>query len=219
MLSLFDKHIGQDYVYGHQPKTDHMTDKRANESESAAQAALREPFRRASESLAAWSEDLQRTFPHADIEFFPEAGSKWKTSRAALRIMFTRAVIGEKAKPNADYAGLWVVAQHHPRNKEVMFEIRPYLGPGDKFGTSHRSNNMPRFLGFKFDWWTHHDLPLFDQREGFRQEFYFSADGRVPREIRHDLNTLYYYGYAYGLFEDPVKVLESQPGRPGMIPE
>jgi len=170
--------------------------------------------------MAAWAEDVARGFPHADVEFFPDAGSRGKTSRAALRIMFSRAVIGEGAG-NAHSAGLWVTAEHDARRGDVRFAIRPYRGPDDKFGASNKSSLMPKLLGFgpRLDWWTYHGMMLVDDSEGFRREFYNSADGRLPREIRNGLNTLYCTGYNRGLLEDPVAVLAALPPRPGFIPE
>ncbi len=110
-----------------------MTDTSAtNKSEGAAQAALKAPFQRAVADMTAWAEDVARGFPHADVEFFPDAGSRGKTSRAALRIMFSRAVIGEAAK-HAHSAGLWVTAEHKAGLEDVTFAIRPYRGPDDKF--------------------------------------------------------------------------------------
>ena len=41
----------------------------------------------------------------------------------------------------------------------------------------------------------------------------------MPDIWRHDLHTLYFYGFDKGIFEDPVKVLESLPPRRGWIPE
>jgi len=214
---LFDNRAGQYYVYGHQPKPDQMTEKRANESESAARIA----FRRAVKSLVTWGEDISRVFPHADVEFFPDAGSKGKTQRAALRVMFTRAVSGDAQKKDAAYAGFWVTAEANSWRDEIMYEIRPYRGPGDNFGKSHRSNTLPRWFGFALPhtFWSLHDFPLHDEWEGFRSGIEFSRDGRVPQEWRSDLHILYYNGYRRGIFEDPVKVLESLPLRPGLIPE
>ncbi len=194
-----------------------MTEKRANQPESAARIA----FRRAVKSLATWGGDIGYTFPHADVTFFPDAGSRGNTQRAALRVMFTRAVSGEAQKKDAAYAGFWVTAEANSWRDEVMYEIRPYRGPDDNFGKSHRSNTLPRWFGFALPhtFWSLHDLPLWDEREGFRSGIEFSRDGRVPQEWRSDLHILYYNGYRRGIFEDPVKVLESLPPRPGLIPE
>ena len=191
-----------------------------NEFGSAAQAALKAPFQRAVADMAAWADDVARGFPHADVEFFPDAASHGKTSRAALRIMFSRAVIGEAAE-HAHSAGFWLTAEHDTRRKDVTFAIRPYRGPDDKFGASNKSSLMPKLLGFgpRLDWWTYHGMALVDDSEGFRREFYNSADGRLPREIRNDLNTLYYNGYRRGLLEDPLAVLAALPPRPVFIPE
>jgi hypothetical protein len=181
---------------------------------------LKAPFQRAVAGMTAWGKDVARTFPHADVEFFPDAGSRGRTGRAALRIMFSRAVIGDAAR-HAQSAGFWVTAEHNTRGEDVTFAIRPYRGPDDKFGASNKSSLMPRLLGFgpRLDWWTYHGMALVDDSEGFRREFYNSADGRLPREMRHDLNSLYYNGYRRGLLEDPVAVLAALPPRPGFIPE
>ena len=196
-----------------------MTDTSAtNESKSAAQAALRAPFGRAAADLAAWGEKVGRGFPHAAVEFVPDAGSSKNTSRAALRIMFTDAVIGKTAK-HADYAGLWVVAEHNARHGDVTYEVRPYRGENDKFGTSNRSNQLPRWLGFAETFWSLNNLPLVDEYEGFRQERYHSRTGALPKELPNDLNRLYYYGYDKKIFEDPVAVLAGRPLSPDMMPE
>ena len=170
--------------------------------------------------MGAWADDIARVFPHADIKFFPDAGSHGKTSRAALRIMFSRAVFGEAAK-YAHSAGLCVTAEHKTGRDDVSYSIRPYRGPDDKFGASNKSSLMPKLLGFgpRLDWWTYHEMALTDDDEGFRREFYNSANGHLPREIRNDLNALYYNGYRRGLLEDPVDVLAALPSRRGFIPE
>ncbi len=80
---------------------------------------------------------------------------------------------------------------------------------------------MPKLLRFgpRLDWWTYNEMALTDDSEGFSREFYHSANGRLPREIRGELNTLYYNGYRRGLLEDPVAVLEALPPRPGRMLE
>lgn len=191
-----------------------------NEFESAAQAALKAPFRRAAADLAAWGEKISRSSPHAGVEFVPDASSNKNTSRAALRIMFTDAVIG-KAAAHAGYAGLWVVAEHNTRHGDVTFEVRPYKGPNDDFGASNKNNLMPRWFGFAaaHTFWSLHDLPLVDEDEGFRRERYISRTGALPNELPNDLNRLYYNGYRKEIFEDPVAVLAARPLAPGLMLE
>ncbi len=186
---------------------------------SAADAALMAPFNRAVHDLAAWGERIRQSFPHADVEFHPQTGTA-KKSRAALRVSFERAVIGD-AKEHAAYAGFWITAEHNPWRGDVIYEVLPYQGPDDRFGKSGHSSTMPRWLGFfeHHTFWSLHGLPLADKDEGFRREIEFSADGQLPPTMRNDLNRLYYYGYSKGIFEDPVEVLSKLPLRPGLIPE